>query len=157
MIVYSQKSLVSCISSICGCHKSRNLNCMITSFHLFAFRNDSMKDWRCATMLWNDRMLNALCCHPAPVFSLSKIISRSLGLQPQKLQVLSNCCRPRWATPTFQPNLTLQWHIYYKIYIIYIITGVSLEFHVGGISNVAGGTLAGHVPGLEICGILVAN
>ena len=24
------------------------------------------------------------------------------------------------------------------------------------ISNVAGGTLAGHVPGLEICGILVA-
>ena len=29
------------------------------------------------------------------VFSLSKIISRSLGLQPQKLQVLSNCCRPR--------------------------------------------------------------
>ena len=30
-----------------------------------------------------------------PVFSLSKIISRSLGLQPQKLQVLSNCCRPR--------------------------------------------------------------
>ena len=48
--------------------------------------------------------------------------------------------------------------MYYKIYIIYIyiyiITGVSLE---GGISNVAGGTLAGHVPGLEICGILVAN
>ena len=40
---------------------------------------------------------------------------------------------------------------------IYIITGVSLEFHVAGISNVAGGTLAGHVPGLEICGILVAN
>ena len=40
---------------------------------------------------------------------------------------------------------------------IYIITGVSLEFHVVGISNVAGGTLAGHVPGLEICGILVAN
>ena len=32
---------------------------------------------------------------PLPVFSLSKIISRSLGLQPQKLQVLSNCCRPR--------------------------------------------------------------
>ena len=53
-------------------------------------------------------------------------------------------------------------YIYYKIklyiYIyIYIITGVSLEFHVAGISNVAGGTLAGHVPGLEICGILVAN
>ena len=38
-----------------------------------------------------------------------------------------------------------------------IITGVSLEFHVAGISNVTGGTLAGHVPGLEICGILVAN
>ena len=34
---------------------------------------------------------------------------------------------------------------------------MSLEFHVAGISNVAGGTLAGHVPGLEICGILVAN
>ena len=34
---------------------------------------------------------------------------------------------------------------------------MSLEFHVGGISNVAGGTLAGHVPGLEMCGILVAN
>ena len=46
--------------------------------------------------------------------------------------------------------------ILYNIY-IYIITGVSLEFHVAGISNVAGGTLAGHVPGLEICGILVAN
>ena len=44
----------------------------------------------------------------------------------------------------------------YYIY-IYIITGVSLEFHVVGISNVAGGTLAWHVPGLEICGILVAN
>ena len=41
--------------------------------------------------------------------------------------------------------------------LVYIITGVSLEFHVAGISNVAGGTLAGHVPGLEICGILVAN
>ena len=40
---------------------------------------------------------------------------------------------------------------------IYIITGVSLEFHVAGNSNFARGTLAGHVPGLEICGILVAN
>ena len=33
---------------------------------------------------------------------------------------------------------------------------MSLE-NVAGISNVAGGTLAGHVPGLEIGGILVAN
>ena len=67
-----------------------------------------------------------------------------LGLQPQKLQVLSNCCRPRRATPTFQPNLIRPYNDIYItkfiLYIyIYIITGVSLEFRVAGISNVAGG------------------
>ena len=50
------------------------------------------------------------------------------------------------------------YYIYIYIYIyINIITGVSLEFHVAGIRNVAGGSLAGDVPGLEMCGILVAN
>ena len=34
---------------------------------------------------------------------------------------------------------------------------MSLEYHVAGIRNVAGGSLAGDVPGLEMCGILVAN
>ena len=34
---------------------------------------------------------------------------------------------------------------------------MSLEFYVAGIRNVAGGSLAGDVPGLEMCGILVAN
>ena len=49
-------------------------------------------------------------------------------------------------------------NLYYIYIYIYIYNnGVSLEFHVAGISNVAEGTLAGHVPGLEICGILVAN
>ena len=73
------------------------------------------------------------------VFSLSKIISRSLGLQPQKLQVLSNCCRPRWATPTFQPNLIRPYNdIYITKVILYIyiyiynnrgVTGIPYSRH----------------------------